>query len=34
MQGINYNPMNPMGTEPSWKKDAKASTRVTSLVTK
>mmetsp|Transcript_3380 Transcript_3380/g.8182 ORF Transcript_3380/g.8182 Transcript_3380/m.8182 type:complete len:89 (+) Transcript_3380:19-285(+) len=32
--GVNYDPMNPTGAEPSWKKDAKASTRVEGLVTK
>jgi hypothetical protein len=33
-QGVNYDPMNPMGKEESFKADMKATTRVTSLVTK
>jgi hypothetical protein len=31
--GINYDPMNPMGTH-SWRKDAKAANRIAGLVTK
>jgi hypothetical protein len=34
LQGVNYDPMNPMGKEESFKADMKATTRVTSLVTK
>jgi hypothetical protein len=31
--GVNYDPMNPMGTH-SWRKDAKAANRIAGLVTK
>jgi len=31
--GVNYDPMNPMGQH-SWRKDAKAANRIAGLVTK